>query len=82
MFCLGRALAVNSKILIMDEATANVDQETDEKIQRAVRETFVDATVLTIAHRLNTIIDYDYVLVMDMGKCAEFDTPYNLLYNQ
>ncbi|KAI8610178.1 MRP-like ABC transporter [Chytriomyces sp. MP71] len=61
--------------------TANVDYETDSLIQRSLREDFADATVLTIAHRLNTIIDYDRVLVLDAGLIAEYDQPRNLLDN-
>ena len=73
------ALLKKNKILVMDEATANVDQETDELIQRTIKQTFRDNTVLTVAHRLNTIIDMDRVLVMDAGRVVEFDEPYELL---
>ena len=79
--CLARAMLRNSKILIMDEATANVDMETDSWIQTSLREYFNHCTILTIAHRLNTIIDYDRVIVMDNGEVSEFDTPANLLRN-
>ncbi|KAI8618287.1 P-loop containing nucleoside triphosphate hydrolase protein [Chytriomyces sp. MP71] len=81
LVCLARAMVKKPKILIMDEATANVDYETDSLIQRSLREDFADATVLTIAHRLNTIIDYDRVLVLDAGLIAEYDLPKNLLHN-
>jgi ATP-binding cassette subfamily C (CFTR/MRP) protein 1 len=63
----------------MDEATAAVDFETDSFIQKTIREEFVDVTVLTIAHRINTIMDYDRVLVLDGGRVAECDSPKKLL---
>lgn len=79
LLCLARALLKQNKILVLDEATANVDLETDELIQRTIKTKFVDCTVLTIAHRLNTIIDMDKVLVLDAGRVVEFDAPYLLL---
>jgi len=66
----------------MDEATASVDFETDNMIQRTIRKEFAGVTVLTIAHRINTIVDYDRVIVLDNGKLAEFDSPQNLLQNK
>jgi len=81
LLCLGRALLRKSKILVMDEATAAVDFETDALIQKTIRTEFADRTVLTIAHRINTIIDYDRVLVLDKGTIAEFDKPSVLLAN-
>ena len=66
-------------ILVLDEATASVDSETDNLIQKMIRTNFADCTVLTIAHRLHTIIDSTKVLVMDSGRVAEFDTPETLL---
>ncbi|KAF7727930.1 hypothetical protein EC973_006818 [Apophysomyces ossiformis] len=81
LLCLARALLKNSKLIIMDEATASVDFETDGKIQTTIREEFVNSSLLCIAHRLRTVIDYDRVLVLDQGNVVEYDTPYNLLVN-
>jgi energy-coupling factor transporter ATP-binding protein EcfA2 len=81
LVCLARALLRDSKVLVIDEATANVDVETDALIQKTVREEFKDRTTLTIAHRLNTIIDADRILVLDRGTVKEFDAPAVLLTN-
>ena len=70
-----------NKILILDEATAAVDAETDKIVQATLRAEYKDSTVLTIAHRINTIMDYDRIMVLDTGKVAEFDTPDQLLRN-
>ncbi|KIO14761.1 hypothetical protein M404DRAFT_118392 [Pisolithus tinctorius Marx 270] len=78
LLSLARALVKDCKVVVLDEATASVDLETDNKIQRTITTEFRDRTLLCIAHRLRTIISYDRVLVMDAGKVAEFDTPYNL----
>lgn len=75
LVCLARALLTQAKVLCIDEATASVDQKTDKILQQTIREKFRDKTVLTIAHRLNTIMDSDKVLVMHAGKVVEFDTP-------
>jgi len=77
--CLARAILRQTKILVLDEATANVDLETDNLIQKKLREGFKDSTVLIIAHRLATVIDADRVLVMNGGQQEEFDHPYRLL---
>ncbi|KAL4434857.1 hypothetical protein ABPG74_021196 [Tetrahymena malaccensis] len=79
LICLARAILKKNKILVLDEATANVDMETDKLIQKTIREKFEDSSVLTIAHRLNTIADYDKIIVMDQGVVAECDEPFNLL---
>ncbi|XP_038632461.1 canalicular multispecific organic anion transporter 2 isoform X3 [Scyliorhinus canicula] len=79
LVCLARALLRKTRILILDEATAAVDLETDDLIQSTIRTQFDDCTVLTIAHRLNTIMDYTRVLVLEKGRIAEFDTPSNLI---
>ncbi|XP_033725322.1 multidrug resistance-associated protein 1-like [Pecten maximus] len=79
LVCLGRALLHKNKILILDEATAAVDMETDELIQQTIQTEFSECTVLTIAHRLNTIMEYDRVMVLDQGLIAEFETPRALI---
>ncbi|KAJ2704611.1 hypothetical protein FB645_003108 [Coemansia sp. IMI 203386] len=82
LICLARALLKRAKVLVLDEATAAIDNSTDAIIQESIRKEFKDCTVLTIAHRLNTIIDSDMILVVDAGKLAEYDTPENLLANE
>ena len=79
LLCLGRALLKKTQILLIDEATANVDPYTDNLIQETIRKEFSEQTVLTIAHRLDTIIDYDRIFVMDSGKLVESGTPNQLL---
>ncbi|XP_063393657.1 ATP-binding cassette subfamily C member 4-like [Cydia fagiglandana] len=81
LVCLARAILRGNRILVLDEATANVDPKTDEFIQGTIRKRFADCTVLTVAHRLNTIMDSDRVMVMDAGRLVEFDHPYKLLSN-
>lgn len=79
LICLARALLKKTKILILDEATAAVDLQTDSLIQSTVRAEFADCTILTIAHRLNTILDSDRILVLERGQVAEFASPKKLL---
>jgi ATP-binding cassette, subfamily C (CFTR/MRP), member 1 len=80
LFELAKAILVKPLVLILDEATASVDKETDKMIQELVKEKFKNSTILTIAHRLETVADYDKILVMDVGSVAEYDTPFNLLH--
>ncbi|XP_053085621.1 multidrug resistance-associated protein 4 isoform X4 [Pangasianodon hypophthalmus] len=82
LVCLARAILRKNRILIIDEATANVDPRTDDLIQKTIREKFQECTVLTIAHRLNTIIDSDRILVLDGGRIHEYDEPHVLLQNK
>ncbi|GJJ70301.1 ATP-binding cassette, subfamily C (CFTR/MRP), member 4 [Entomortierella parvispora] len=80
LLSLARAVLRRSKIIVMDEATANVDLQSDRMIQKAIHNQFKDATVFTIAHRLNTVIEgYDRILVLDQGQVMEFDDPWVLL---
>ena len=79
LLCLARALLKKNKIMVMDEATANVDYETDEIIQDTVKREFKNCTFLTIAHRIDTIINYNKIIVMDKGEVAEFDSPASLM---
>jgi len=79
LLVIARALLHGSKLVIMDEATAAVDAETDAAIQKVMHDEFQKATVITVAHRINTIMDSNYILVMSDGKAAEFDAPKALL---
>uniref|UniRef100_A0A8C4YJF2 ABC-type glutathione-S-conjugate transporter n=1 Tax=Gopherus evgoodei TaxID=1825980 RepID=A0A8C4YJF2_9SAUR len=79
LVCLARALLRKAQILVLDEATAAVDLETDLQIQSTIRTQFKEWTVLTIAHRINTILDYDRILVLENGLVAEFDSPEKLI---
>ncbi|XP_014781031.1 multidrug resistance-associated protein 1-like [Octopus bimaculoides] len=82
LVCLARALLRKTKVLVLDEATAAVDMETDDLIQKTIRSEFKDCTILTIAHRLHTVIDYDKIMVLDNGVICEFDSPKHLLKNK
>ncbi|XP_075643517.1 putative ABC transporter C family member 15 isoform X2 [Castanea sativa] len=79
LFCLGRALLKKSSILVLDEATASVDSATDGVLQKIISQEFTNRTVVTIAHRIHTVIDSDLVLVLSEGRIAEYDTPGKLL---
>jgi len=79
LICLARTILKKSKVLVLDEATANVDKQTDDFIQATIMKKFSDCTIFTIAHRLSTIANYDKVLVLDKGRKVEFDAPYKLL---
>ncbi|KAJ3215679.1 hypothetical protein HDU67_000147 [Dinochytrium kinnereticum] len=79
LLCLARALARRTRVIVMDEATASVDTETDSRIQETIRSEFNDCTVITIAHRLKTIADYDRVIVLDAGRVIENGSPLELI---
>ena len=82
LICLARTLLQKNKILVLDEATANIDFETDNFIQQVIMEKFKDSTIFTIAHRLSTVANYDKIMVMSKGRVVEFDHPYKLLVNE
>lgn len=79
LMCLARSLLRAPKIMLLDEATASIDYDSDAKIQQTIRQEFSNSTILTIAHRLRSIIDYDKILVMDAGEVVEFDHPFTLI---
>ncbi|KAG0588980.1 hypothetical protein KC19_2G282400 [Ceratodon purpureus] len=81
LFCLGRALLKHSRILVLDEATASIDSTTDAIIQKLIRYDFQDCTVVTVAHRIPTVVDSDMVLALTDGVLAEYDSPFKLLEN-
>ncbi|EDV27231.1 uncharacterized protein TRIADDRAFT_54969 [Trichoplax adhaerens] len=82
LLCLARAILKRNRILVIDEATANVDFRTDSIIQDSIRRKFKECTVITIAHRLNTVIDSDRIMVLDDGRIAEFAAPFALLLRE
>ena len=82
LVCIARAMIRKTKIVVIDEGTANIDMKTEEKIQHALSEILKEATIITIAHRIKTIINYDRILVLDNGEVKEFDTPDNLIHNE
>ncbi|CAL5017308.1 unnamed protein product [Urochloa decumbens] len=82
LFCLGRVLLKRSNILVLDEATASVDSSTDAIIQETIRQEFGDCTVLTVAHRIHTVVDSDLILVFSEGRIVEYDTPSKLLKDE
>ena len=79
LFCLARAILRKSKLVILDEATSSVDTRSDELMQTVIRQEFSDCTIIAVAHRLNTIIDFDRIAVLGGGELLEFDTPQALL---
>ena len=79
LICIARALIKKSKIILMDEATANIDYKTETFLQSSINKELKDCTVITIAHRIKTIINYDKILVLNNGEMIEFDSPKNLL---
>ena len=79
LICMARLLLRETKIIILDEATANIDYHTDQIIQNVIRNELQGSTVVTIAHRLDTVLDYDKIMVMDSGRIVEFDSPELLL---
>ncbi|KAG5324835.1 MRP4 protein, partial [Pseudoatta argentina] len=82
LICLARAILRNNCLLVLDEATANIDSHTDALIQDTIRSSFKECTVITIAHRLNTIIDSNRIIVMENGSIVEFGCPYELLHDK
>ena len=82
LVCIARALLRKTKIVVMDEATANIDMNTEQTIQKALNLVLEGSTVITVAHRIKTIIHYDKILVLDAGEVKEFDSPKNLLKNE
>jgi ABC-type multidrug transport system fused ATPase/permease subunit len=82
LLCLARAILKKTRIIVMDEATASLDLETDQRIQSALRNSFQDCTVLCVAHRIRTVMNCDKILVLERGKVVEFDRPETLSSNR
>ena len=82
LLCLARAILRKSSILVLDEATANIDTKTEESLKAALTKNFANATILAIAHRLDTVMDYDRILVLGDGKVLEYGPPKDLLANE
>lgn len=82
LICICRAILRKSKLVVLDEATANIDMVTEEKIQNLISTQFQNSTMITIAHRLNTIISSDRVLVLGYGRILEYDSPSHLMSNK
>ena len=78
LVCIARAILTKNKIVLMDEATSNVDMKTDEFVQQIMKSEFCDSTLIVIAHRILTAADSDKIAVMDSGECVEFNTPLEL----
>jgi ATP-binding cassette subfamily C (CFTR/MRP) protein 1 len=79
LFCLARAILRKSKVVILDEATSSVDTKSDELMQQIIRKEFKDCTIIAVAHRLDTILDFDKIALLSAGELKEFDTPQALL---
>jgi ABC-type multidrug transport system fused ATPase/permease subunit len=79
LFCFCRAILKKSPVVLLDEPTANIDVETDQMIQEMIRRVFATSTVITIAHRLTTIMDYDMVICLENGRVVEYANPRELL---
>ena len=79
LFCLARAILRKSKIVVLDEVTSSVDRKTDALMQKVIREEFEGCTIVAVAHRLETILDFDRIAVLDRGRLVECDAPKKLL---
>ena len=79
LFCLARAILRKGKIVVLDEVTSSVDRRTDDLMQKIIREEFKGCTIIAVAHRLETILDFDRIAVLDRGQLKECDTPKDLL---
>ena len=82
LICIARAILRKSKIIVMDEATSSIDYKTENVIQNVINTIMVKSTVITIAHRIKTVINYDRIMVLNKGDIVEFDSPTKLLKNK